>query len=400
MHVVVIGAGLIGCATAYQLVRDGHSVDMIDSAPDVGTGSSFANGAQLSYSYVEPLANPATLKALPKLLMEPDSPLKLQLQLDRHQWGWLLAFARACTTQQASVGTYELSRVTLESWIEEEKDWSFGWERSGKLVLCEDLETLQLQAKQVKLQAQWGSKQNLLSRDACIGHEPVLARSKSRFVGGVWTESECVADPYLLCRALATSAVKLGAKLYLNNQVESWLSTGGRVVGVRTKLQLLRADAFVICAGTASASLAHQLGLKLPIYPIKGYSLTLPVKEKEHAPQCSITNLGLKTVFAPLSGQLRVAAAAELVGYGLELDQQRIAQMYSSVEKMFPGAFDIKASKPWAGLRPATPNSLPIIGSSAIPGIWLNTGHGALGLTLAAGSARRLVDKMSVSKAI
>jgi D-amino-acid dehydrogenase len=110
--------------------------------------------------------------------------------------------------------------------------------------------------------------------------------------------------------------------------------------------------------------------------------------------------LGLKTVFAPLSGQLRVAAAAELVGYGLELDQQRIAQMYSSVEKMFPGAFDIKASKPWAGLRPATPNSLPIIGSSAIPGIWLNTGHGALGLTLAAGSARRLVDKMSVSKAI
>jgi D-amino-acid dehydrogenase len=406
MHLVVIGAGLIGCATAYELVRNGHTVELIESATDVGTGCSFANGAQLSYSFVEPLANPGTLKALPYLLLKADSPLRFKIQIDCLQWSWLFDFVRACTAKQASVGTYELlmlaglSRATLETWMQDEKDWPIGFERSGKLVLCPDMKSLDQQARQVKFQEQWGSNQRLLTREECIGQEPALARSESNFVGGVWTASECVADPYLLCQALAASAVSRGVKLHLNTSVEGWVSKLGRVIGVTTTNNQIQADAFVVCAGTASVGIAHKLGLKLPIYPVKGYSLTLPVKEAMHSPQCSITDLGLKTVFAPLNGQLRVAAAAEIVGHGLELNQRRVAQMCSSVEKMFPGAFEIGASQPWAGLRPATPNSLPLIGPSPIPGVWLNTGHGALGLTLAAGSARRLVDTLASSRKV
>jgi D-amino-acid dehydrogenase len=400
MHVLVIGAGLIGCATAYQLLHSGHTVELLEAAPDVGRGSSLANGAQLSYSYVEPLANPATLRSLPKLLLERESAFKLRPQVDPQQWRWLLAFARACTQTQASAGTRELlalaslSRHTLETWMQEQSDWAVSFARNGKLVLCRDQAMLDRQAAQVRLQAQWGCDQQVLSREACIAQEPTLARSSTPFVGGVWTASECVADPHLLCQALAKSAMKRGAKLHVNHTVTGWEVKYGRFAAVQTSQARLEADACVIAAGTASVQLARQLGIHLPIYPIKGYSLTLQLRKPQHVARCSITDLGLKTVFAPLRGQLRIAAAAEIVGHDVRIDHARVQQMLRAADALFPGACDAQDPQAWAGLRPATPNSLPIMGASQIPGVWLNVGHGALGLTLAAGSAVQLVQKL------
>jgi D-amino-acid dehydrogenase len=395
MHVIVIGAGLVGCATAYQLLRDGHTVELVDAQAQAGRVSSFANGAQLSYSYVEPLASPATLRALPKLLFEKESALRFELRMDWRQWAWGLRFLAACRASQTQRGTRalldlaNLSRQTLETWMQEE-DWEFDFARNGKLVLCSDAKSLNAQAKQVQLQASMGCEQEVLSAVQCIEREPILADSDAVFAGGVWTASECMADPYKLCQSLARSIEARGGMLRFAHRVASIELRQGRFHALQTSLGMLQADACVITAGAATPELCEPLGIHLPIYPIKGYSVTVPILDARKVAKCSITDLGLKTVFAPLGNTLRVAAAAEIVGHDVKIQPERVAQMLQAVERLFPGACDLSNPNTWAGLRPATPNSLPIIGVSRIPHVYLNAGQGALGLTLAAGSAARL----------
>ncbi len=400
-RVIVIGAGIVGCASAYALQRQGHQVTLLDAQSEVGRVSSYANGAQLSYSYVEPLASPATLLALPSLLLAKDSALKFSPRWDVQQWAWGLQFLAACTEAKTQNGTRQLlelaalSRRTLEGWMAEEQ-WSIDFARNGKLVLCRDEATLRRQAKQVALQAKLGSSQEVLSAQACAEREPSLAHIAHQFAGGIWTESECVADPHLLCQQLAQSFVQRGGMLALGQRVNAFERQGHRVQSVRTEIGNLPCDAVVIAAGVASPRLGAMLGMRLPIYPIKGYSITVPVIHAEKLARCSITDLGLKTVFAPLGQHLRVAAAAEIVGEDVRIDPKRIAQMLHAVNQLFPGACDLSAPQTWAGLRPATPNSLPIIGQAGswVSNAWVNAGQGALGLTLAAGSAARLASAL------
>jgi D-amino-acid dehydrogenase len=400
MHVIVIGAGIVGCATAYQLLRDGHTVDLIDAQSQAGRVSSFANGAQLSYSYVEPLASPATLRALPKLLFEKDSALRFELRMDWRQWAWGLRFLAACRASQSQRGTRELlalaalSRQTLEAWMREGA-WDIDFSRNGKLVLCRDAQSLAAQASQVQLQASLGCEQELLSIAQCVECEPALAQSKAVFAGGVWTASECTADPYKLCQRLVERISERGGTLHFSHSVHSIEQRQGRFHAVHTSQGKLQADACVITAGAATPALCEPLGIHLPIYPIKGYSITVPILHPSKVAQCSITDLGLKTVFAPLGNNLRVAAAAEIVGHDLQVQPHRVAQMIQAVDRLFPGACDLSSPSSWAGLRPATPTSLPIIGASRIPNVYINAGQGALGLTLAAGSAVRLSRLMA-----
>ncbi|NJS35211.1 MAG: FAD-dependent oxidoreductase [Brachymonas sp.] len=401
MRVMVVGAGIVGCSTAYALQRQGYQVTLLDAQVEVGRMSSYANGAQLSYSYVEPLASDATLRALPGLLLAKDSALKFSPRWDTQQWAWGIQFLAACTRSQAQNGTRQLlelaalSRRTLESWMEEEH-WSIDFARNGKLVLCRDEATLRRQEAQVALQAKLGSSQEVLNAKQCAEREPALSHIANSFAGGIWTESECVANPYLLCQQLANSFVERGGKLALGQKVTAFERQANRVQAVHTEQGSLPCDAVVIAAGVASPRLGAMLGMKLPIYPIKGYSITVPVINAEKLARCSITDLGLKTVFAPLGQHLRVAAAAEIVGEDLHIDPKRIAQMLHAVNELFPGACDLSAPQTWAGLRPATPNSLPIIGQAGgwASNAWANAGQGALGLTLAAGSAARLASAL------
>ncbi|HSI50120.1 MAG TPA: D-amino acid dehydrogenase [Ideonella sp.] len=403
MKVGVIGAGLIGCATAYALAREGHEVLLLDAASGPGQAASRANGAQLSYSYVEPLASPGTLRGLPRLLLDPASPLRVRPVADWRQWAWGLQFLAACTTAQVQRGTIELlalartSRRVLEAWLAEE-NWDIAFARNGKLVLCGSEASLAAQRRQIDFQVRHGAApQQVLTAGECIAREPALAGQAGRIAGGVWTESECVADPFALCRALLAGLLRHGGQARFHCTVSGFVSSGRQVRAVRSSLGEIEADQWVLAAGSQSARLAAPLGLRLPVWPLKGYSLTLPLRRPERAPRVSVTDLSRKTVFAPLAGQLRVAAMAELGGHDLAIPPQRVAQMKASVEALFPGACDLDKPCPWAGLRPATPTGLPLIGpAQGWDNLLLNAGHGALGLTLAAGSAARVAGLLKL----
>ena len=399
--VCVIGAGIVGCSAAYALARAGHAVQLVDAAPGAGLVTSYANGSQLSYSYVEPFASPATLRMLPKMLLEADSPVKFRPRLDPRQWTWGLRFLWACRPGQSLRGTRvllalaALSRDVLDGWRADER-WDAGFAQHGKLVLCPDEATLRQQAAQVDAQAALGGRpQRLVSPAECRGLEPALRRARAGWAGGVWTADEAVIDSHRLCLALAEGVRRHGGSVAFDTPVEDFERRGARIVAAVGPRGRLVADDFVLACGPASPALAARLGLRLPIYPVKGYSLTLPFLGDER-PRASVTHLGLKTVFAPLGERLRVAAMAEITGHGRAIPLDRIDAMRASVDSLYPGLCDLDAPVAWAGLRPATPDSVPLVGRwRDDANLWLDVGHGALGLTLAAGSAARLVAAMA-----
>jgi len=404
MKVCVIGAGVIGCATAYELARQGHDVHLLDAAPAPGLITSYANGAQLSYSYVEPFASPATLRALPQLLLSRGSAVRFYPRWDWRQWVWGLQFLRACSAHQSLRGTAQLlqlaqaSRAALAQWMAEEA-WSFGFEENGKLVLCPTPQALRQQERQVAVQAAMGCRQEVLSVRECLDKEPALQAAPGLpWAGGVWTRDECIGDPHRLCRSLVGSLRQRGGTASFGVAARSFVRHAGRVSAVVTDQGDIAADAFVLAAGPAAGPLAARLGIHLPIHPIKGYSITVPFQRGVVRPRASVTDLGRKTVFAPLGTHLRVAAMAEVGATGLDVPADRVRTMVDAVAQTYPGLCDLDAPAVWAGLRPATPTSVPIVGRWRDSNVYLNVGHGALGLTLAAGSAVALAGQMQQAR--
>jgi D-amino-acid dehydrogenase len=394
-RVAVLGAGIIGCTTAYALATAGFEVSLIEAEAGAATLTSRANGAQLSYSYVEPLASPATLRGLPGMLLLPNSPLKVRPAFDFAQWCWGWNFLRACTQTQASSTTRHLfalgalSRNTLDAWLAKEA-WPCEHARAGKLVLYSSAAGLARARVQVSLQAALGAQQTVLDRDECVAHESALAASKAQFVGGVFTASECVADPHKLCSAIVNSLEQNGSCFLPNFEVKQ-IRTTAHGVTLKSTDASLDFDAVVLCNGSRASPLDRELKLFGKIYPIKGYSVTLPITNAALAPQMSVTDLSRKTVFARLGSHLRVAGRAEIVGHDLRIEPKRIEELARAAHALFPGACanaePMETLQPWAGLRPATASGLPIISRTRHKNVWVNLGHGALGLTMAAGAA-------------
>ncbi|WP_326535015.1 D-amino acid dehydrogenase [Pseudorhodoferax sp.] len=406
MHVCVMGAGIVGLATAYALRQEGHAVTVVDRGQP-GAGVSQGNGAQLSYSYVQPLADPSIWRQLPKLLLAPDSPLKFRPRLDPAQWRWGLAFLAACNAQTSRSSTAALlalaarSREAFDAMLLRERlDCDFS--ATGKLVLYPDEAGFAGARRQLALQQALGSAaQAAVSAAECVAIEPALAAYGKQIAGAIHTPSECAADCAKTCAGLAGVLQAQGVQLVLGNAITGFVQRGGRIAALATARGELPADAFVLALGPQSAGLARRLGLSLPIYPLKGYSITLDVAAApQRAPRVSVTDSKRKTVFARLGQRLRVAGMAELVGEDLAIPRARIDTLVASTEAVFPGSTGAGAAlSPWAGLRPATPTGLPIVGRQ--PGgpanLWVNGGHGALGFTLAFGTAAQLVAELALA---
>ncbi|MBI3347498.1 MAG: D-amino acid dehydrogenase [Burkholderiales bacterium] len=400
-HCVVIGGGVVGLTTAWALLERGHAVTLVERDGEVAQGASRANGGQLSYRYVSPLADAGVpLKAL-RWLLDPDGPLRFKPEASWAQWAWLVAFLRACrgpvnrrtTERLLALGAYSqasFARLQAEAQLGD----TIALRSPGKLVVYRKPAEFARAAARVN----GSGAEAALSHDDCVALEPALADSQATLAGGIFTPGEAVADCHAFCTELhARLRQHERFRGQLGARVDGFLTDlRGCVSGVCTDAGDVTADATILAAGLHSRALAASLGLKLPLYPLKGYSLTAPITPGQHRPpEVSVTDFERKILYARIGQDLRVAAMADLVGDDLGLDTGRLASLQRSVRATFPNAADYDRAKPWAGLRPATPTGAPIVGESGIPGLWLNVGHGALGFTFSFATANIVAELVS-----
>ena len=402
MKVCVLGAGVAGMTTAYFLARDGHDVTVVERNDGVGRETSYANGGQLSYSYVAPLAGPGVLPKVPPWLMRRDAPLRFSPRLDYYQWRFCLQFVLACTPAQSELTTSRLlrlsfySRALMHAMVAAEQ-LDFDYVRNGKLVFYSDVESFRGAVATMDYQKSLGCEQQALDRDGCVALEPALKHIASSIAGGIYTQSEDAGDCYRFCTSLerVIRAAPNPVRFEFNTHVTGFVRTGNRISAVQTSRHALEADCFVVALGAHSVFLLWPLGIDAPIYPLKGYILTLPVANAAAAPFVSITDHKRKVVYARLGDELRVAGMADITNYRDDLDPARIEVLVRQVRDTFPGSADFNLVKPWCGLRPATPKGTPVIGRTRYSNLLLNVGHGALGFTLACGCGKITADLAS-----
>lgn len=407
-RVAVLGAGIVGLATAWQLQRDGFEVTVIDRAQP-GSGTSFGNGAQLSYAYVQPLADPSIWAQLPKLLFSRESPFSLSLRLDPAQWAWGLRFLAACRSDVSARSTAELlalaeeSRAALDTMLADTQA-DCDYTASGKLVMFGSEDSFAAARRQLELQRLLGgADQHALTLAQCLHIEPALAGAAAQHVGGIYTPGECAADCARLCGALHGVLQARGVRFLLGAPLGAVRREGDRLVAVQVAEEWVEADHFVAALGSGVAAFARQFGAYLPVYPLKGYSLSFDLPNVPGlAPQVSVTDAQRKVVFARLGQRLRVAGLAELAGHDTRIEARRVAQLQKAAREVFPLACAGSDTQPWAGLRPATPTGVPMLGrvAGAPDNLLFNAGHGALGFTLAAGSAQRLSKTLQAAAGV
>lgn len=405
MHVLVLGAGITGVTTAWYLRRAGFDVSVIDRQPAAGLETSYANGGQISASHPEPWANPSAPLVALRWLGRSDAPLRFRPSRDPAQWRWALAFLREClpartrhnTEAIASLAAYSVTRLRE---LREELGLGYEFLGRGILHLFFDAHEFRGAAHRVDMLARHGIRARLCRRDEMIALEPALEAAAGRLTGGIHAPDDESGDAFRFTQALALKCEEAGVHFYYGTHVRRLLNTGGLIDAVeveddRGHTGQLSAGAYVVCLGSYSPALVAPLGERLPIYPVKGYSITAPVADPERAPMVSLTDESARIVCSRLGDRLRVAGTAELNGFDTSPDPRRGQGILRWLEDRLPGAIDPAKAKLWAGLRPATPGNIPLIGKGHGVNLWYNTGHGTLGWTLACGSAAALAALMS-----
>lgn len=396
-QVLVIGGGVVGLTSAWWLLESGFSVTLLEREEQVGTAASFRNGGQLSYRYVAPFADAGIpFKAL-KWIFQKDSPLHFRPEADLRQWRWLVKFLANCNraaNHKTTAKLLQLGELSRESMAQLESDIplaEFGWRDAGKLVVYRSKAVFDNAVARPESE----DVREVLTAAQCAEHEPALQDAQSILAGGILTRGEAVADCYGFCKALEKRLLahpRFGG--IVRAEAERFMTESGRVTGLETSTGVLRADSYVLAAGIQSRNLADSAGIYLPLYPLKGYSLTAPIGPSHCAPEISVTDFERKTLYARIGDNLRVAAMVDMVGEDLRIDQVRLGGLIRLARETMPNAADYSHVSPWAGLRPATPDSAPIIGASPLSNLWLNVGHGPLGFTFACGTASLLSQLM------
>ena len=400
----MLGAGIVGTTSAWYLAQAGHEVMVIDRQPVPANETSFANGGQISVSHAEPWANPHVLPQIIKWLGREDAPLLWRWRADPAQLAWGLRFLVECLpgrtrhNMAAIVAMSLYSRTRLRA-LRAELGLEYDHLERGILHIYTNPAECAAAVQAAAVMRQFGLDRDTVSVERCLEIEPALADAKHWLVGGDYTRSDETGDAHKFTLALAEHAKAAGVDFRFNLTVDRIAPGGRQIAGVLVHgaegPALLTADAYVVALGSYSPLLVKPLGLSLPVYPAKGYSATLPLATGSLAPTVSITDDERKLVFSRLGNRLRIAGTAEFNGYNLDLSPVRCQALIARARQLFPQLAVEGEPEFWCGLRPATPSNVPYIGRSNYNNLWLNTGHGTLGWTMACGSGAALADLIS-----
>jgi D-amino-acid dehydrogenase len=403
VKVLILGSGVIGVTSAYYLARAGHEVTVVDRQPEPALETSFANAGEVSPGYSSPWAGPGVpVKAVKWLLMK-HGPLVIRPKLDPVMWVWLLKMLRNCTSERYAVNKSrmipiaEYSRDRLRD-LRRDIGIQYDERAQGTLQLFRYQAQLDGTAEDIAVLKQYGVPFEVLSREGCIAVEPALSGVKEKFVGGLRLPQDETGDCHMFTQALAKHAEALGVRFLFNTSIDRIVTEGARVSGVQTSAGLLQADAYVLALGSWSSRLVAPLGISLPVYPVKGYSITLPIKDASGAPESTVMDESYKVAITRLGDRIRVGGTAEISGFSDKLYDARRATLDHSLTDLFPRGGDLAKATFWSGLRPMTPDGPPVIGPTQYANLHLNTGHGTLGWTMSCGSGRVLADMLSGKK--
>jgi len=397
MRVAILGGGVIGVTAAWYLARAGAAVEVIERQPGVGLETSFANAGEISPGYASPWAGPGMpLKAI-KWLFERHAPLVIRPGLDPSMYLWILRMLRNCTAarydlnKSRMVPIAEYSRDLLRE-LRSQTGIRYDERTRGTLQLFRTRSQLDGAASDIAVLARLGVPYEVLDAAACIGAEPGLAGVRHLIVGGLRLPDDETGDCHLFTQRLAVLAQAQGVKFRCGVNILGLERAGDRIEAVRTDAGRITADAYVLALGSYSTPMARQLRLRLPVYPVKGYSLTAPITDESKAPQSTVMDESYKIAITRLGDRIRVGGTAELSGYDSRLHPRRRATLELSVGSLFPGGADYPRAEFWSGLRPMTPDGTPFVGATPLRNLWLNTGHGTLGWTMACGAGRVIAD--------
>lgn len=400
MKVLVLGSGVIGVASAYQLALAGHDVTVVDRQPAAALETSYGNAGEVSPGYSAPWAGPGVpLKAVKWLLMR-HRPLVIRPHLDWALVRWGAAMLRNCTAERYEINKgrmvrlAEYSRDCLKA-LRAETGIRYDQRMLGTLQLFRTQQQLDATAADIEVLKRYGVAYRLLDRDGCIGHEPALAAVSTKFVGGLLLPGDETGDCFKFTQNLAALAAARGVRFHYGTRIVRLLKAGQRIDGVATDAGTLQADAYLVALGSHSPLLLKPVGLRIRVYPVKGYSITVPITDARGAPESTVMDETHKVAVTRLGDRIRVGGTAELAGYTLQLHDARRRTLEHVVTDLFPRGGDVSRAEFWCGLRPMTPDGTPVLGATRLPNLYLATGHGTLGWTMAAGTARVIADVIS-----
>jgi D-amino-acid dehydrogenase len=403
MKIVILGSGVIGVTTAYYLAKSGHDVTVIDRQPGPGLETSFANAGEISPGYASPWAGPGVPAKAVKWLLMTHGPLVIRPLLDPAMWRWVMKMLRNCTTARYAINKArmvrlaEYSRDVLKQ-LRADTGIRYDERTQGTLQLFRTQAQVDGAAGDIAVLKDSGVPFEVLDVAGCIRAEPALAQVREKFTGGLRLPGDETGDCQMFTAALARMAEALGVTFKYETAIAGLSTDGAAITGVVTNKGIETADHYIMALGSYSPLLLRPLGIDIPVYPVKGYSITVPITNASGAPESTVMDETYKVAITRLGDRIRVGGTAELGGFDLTLRPARRATLEHSVGSLFPQGGDLSQASFWCGLRPMTPDGTPLIGATRYSNLSLNTGHGTLGWTMACGSGKALADMISGSR--
>ncbi len=404
MRILVLGAGVVGTASAWYLARAGHEVTVVDRQPAAAMETSFANGGQISVSHAEPWANPHALQKALQWLGREDAPLLVRWRFDPQFLAWGLRFLRECPAARTRANIGEIvtlalySRQCLQA-LRREIELDYDCLTRGILHIYTDEQEFAGAVEAARVMREFGLDRHPVDVRRCLEIEPALGGARNLLVGGDYTPTDESGDAHRFAEALAARCGERGVRFRYGVQIQRLVASGGKIAGVEVLgeegHERLQADAYVVALGSYTPLLTRPVGIRLPIYPAKGYSSTVELSPGSIAPSVALTDDARKIVMSRLGNRLRIAGTAEFNGYNLDLSPIRCQALMTRSQELFPELRPVGEPQFWCGLRPTTPSNVPFVGATRYPNLWLNSGHGTLGWTMACGSGAALADLVS-----